>query len=633
MKRFYILYALLAFLLMTARGTAQSPPSTSGGSRGLDASTLEAMRTANLVVRVRLSTGGPIPGSALVKINSLSSGQQYTSGTQENSQVTFRGLEVGIFQIEVSAPGFKTVYDEAELFVPGSTAHAYITVQPESPATSASALPLGPPVLAPKAKEAVQKALVALAANDLKQAQKFLERARNLAPNHPQVLYLWGVLLMRRSEYGKALEFLRKSAAADSLFQEPHAAIGVILYSQNDYAGAQAALEFGLRDRTGPWAAHWALASLYYKTGSYAGARVQAELAGAASAWQKAEIHMILIQSLAALGEQERSMREMRLFLDRFPFSRFTEQVRQDLERMQRPKPMRAEVAEQQLLVVEDEAAKRLNAELPPRRWAPPDVDDAVPPVTPGERCSLPDVLSGAGRRAAALVESLERISATETIEHTEFDPGGNELTKLSRSYNYIALFSRPKSNHFSVEEWRNGAQNPADLPSQVMTRGLAAIAMVFHPAYQGDYQMSCEGLGKVDGQPMWQVHFRQRDDRPARLRLVQTPAGRFPLKLKGRAWLAANTFHVVRMVTDVLEPVPAIQLDVDHWTVDYRPVQFKSKNIRLWLPSTAELHTNVLARRTRQLHTFSDFELFFVEMSQKISDPKLPPPPPPPPS
>jgi len=50
---------------------------------------------------------------------------------------------------------------------------------------------------------------------------------------------------------------------------------------------------------------------------------------------------------------------------------------------------------------------------------------------------------------------------------------------------------------------------------------------------------MRCEGLGQWDGKPAWQVHFQQRDDRPARLRVYTVGMRSFPVKLKGRAWIA----------------------------------------------------------------------------------------------
>src|SRR5260370_33187060 len=46
--------------------------------------------------------------------------------------------------------------------------------------------------------------------------------------------------------------------------------------------------------------------------------------------------------------------------------------------------------------------------------WPPADVDQSVPPVAPHPACSLPQVLSRAGRRAENIVRDLDRFPATE---------------------------------------------------------------------------------------------------------------------------------------------------------------------------------------------------------------------------
>jgi hypothetical protein len=50
----------------------------------------------------------------------------------------------------------------------------------------------------------------------------------------------------------------------------------------------------------------------------------------------------------------------------------------------------------------------------------------------------------------------------------------------------------------------------------------------------------------------------------------------RYPVKLKGRAWIAAGTHQVMRLETDLAEEIPAIRLRVEDLTIEYRPVQFQ---------------------------------------------------------
>jgi len=154
---------------------------------------------------------------------------------------------------------------------------------------------------------------------------------------------------------------------------------------------------------------------------------------------------------------------------------------------------------------------------------------------------------------------------------------------------------------------------------------GLVAFALVFHPYFVGDFEMACEGLGEWHGQPAWQVHFQQRPDKPARMHVFRVGGGLYPVKLKGRAWVSADTYQVVRLELDLIEPIPKIRLEAEHLAIEYRPVQFARRNPELWLPGSADLYMDFRGRRYHHRHSFSDFLLFSVDATQQIQAPKEP--------
>jgi hypothetical protein len=49
----------------------------------------------------------------------------------------------------------------------------------------------------------------------------------------------------------------------------------------------------------------------------------------------------------------------------------------------------------------------------------------------------------------------------------------------------------------------------------------------------------------------------------PSRIRGYQVKHIRYPVKLKGRAWIAVDTHQVVRLEADLAEEIPAIRLRV----------------------------------------------------------------------
>jgi hypothetical protein len=139
------------------------------------------------------------------------------------------------------------------------------------------------------------------------------------------------------------------------------------------------------------------------------------------------------------------------------------------------------------------------------------------------------------------------------------------------------------------------------------------------------NFKVACEGLARSNGAPAWQIHFRQRADKPNTIRTYQlgTQGPVFSVALKGRAWIAADTFQIVRLETDLVAPLPEIRLVADHAAIEYAPVHFRTSNLDMWLPQTAEIHYDWRGRRTHRRHSFRNYLLFSVDDKQEISAPK----------
>jgi len=124
-------------------------------------------------------------------------------------------------------------------------------------------------------------------------------------------------------------------------------------------------------------------------------------------------------------------------------------------------------------------------------------------------------------------------------------------------------------------------------------------------------------------------VHFAQRSDRPNQFHVLHRDNGYFPLSLKGRAWIAADTYEVLRLETDLLEPQKKVRLQREHMAIAYGPVDFRKGTVRLWLPQLTDLYIDYGGHRYQRRHKFSDFELFWVESAEVVKGPKPPDPSP----
>jgi hypothetical protein len=250
-------------------------------------------------------------------------------------------------------------------------------------------------------------------------------------------------------------------------------------------------------------------------------------------------------------------------------------------------------------------------------------VDQAVPPVRNDVPCPLPQLLKEASRKVEELSDNLQRFSAREQIEHMETARRGHLRTMTKRTFNYVAQISETAGAP-SVEEYRVGSEPEVGSDTVVYDTGSAAFALIFHPSYIADFEMTCEGLADSATGPAWQIHFAQRSDRPNQFHVLQMDNRYFPLPLKGRAWIAADTYQVLRMETDLLQPARKARLEREHLVIEYAPVDFRKGTVRLWLPQLTDLYVDYGGHRYERRHKFSDFQLFWVDSAQVVKAPKV---------
>jgi len=251
-------------------------------------------------------------------------------------------------------------------------------------------------------------------------------------------------------------------------------------------------------------------------------------------------------------------------------------------------------------------------------------VDESTPAVEWNVACPLQKVQDEAAKRVRAFVDGVNRISATEVLDHEVIDQHGRTSRRETRKFSYVESLQEIKPGAYRLEEYRNGTTGMNVFPEHIASVGLGALVMIFHPAYRDEYEVSCEGLSRWQGSLAWQVHFRQKADRPVRLRQYTVAKQVFPVALRGRAWIASDSYQVVSLETDIVAPIPQIQLKAEHITIGYAPVKFHKDQEELWLPQKAELFLDLGGRRIRRRHHFSDYLLFSVDEDQKIAAPTV---------
>ncbi len=256
--------------------------------------------------------------------------------------------------------------------------------------------------------------------------------------------------------------------------------------------------------------------------------------------------------------------------------------------------------------------------------WDPPNVDAHLRTDSDSSECPVAKVLEQAGTRATELVANLQNFTAQERIEYRALGNVGDQLEYTVGSFGYTATFERRKEG-YAVQEGRTLEPGSQPFPAAAQDVGLPEMALIFLPSFQDDYEMKCEGATEWKGQFAWVVHFQQRKGRPNHAASFSRNGNGYPAMLKGRAWLAQDSGEVMHLEIGLMREIPEINVRQWYLSIDYAPVRFRTRDLQVWLPQSADAYGDFVVRRTIIAHRFSNFLLFSVQTKEVIANPKTP--------
>jgi tetratricopeptide (TPR) repeat protein len=625
--RFVRVLVLLPFIVSLA--SAQGDPFNSIGSTTNTTRSYESRSGGGFVIVSVYAPDGKtrLDRQSVVKVTNQNSHTVSWQATDDRSEAAFE-LVSGRYEIEVSAVGYLTEQKELQTVTAVSNLRLEFSLRRDPSAVDLSITEASMPS---KARKEAKQAVSALKSGNLKNARKRLDAADKLAPSNPDLSYLLGYLSYQEKDMVQAKTYLANTAKLNPNHVQALILLGRVDLLQLDYPAAEAALERAVEANSELWIAHDLLADAYLKQKKYAKAQQQAELALAKGKAEANIANLSLGQALVNLGKDLEGIQALQAFVRDSPKNPAVAQVRDliaTIEKRDADPAHNTEAARKNAtpLTGVDPLLASPSAQLTVKAWQPPGIDYLKPSVAAGVNCPSDEVIEKSGERVKELVNDVSRIGAIEHLLHQQMDEMGNPATKETRNFNYVATISEEKPGFLQVEEGRSERLTRFDFPDEIASGGFMALALVFHPTLRDNFEMTCEGLGRWHGRATWLVHFKQREDKPARIHDYRVGGDIYSLRLKGRAWITADKFQIVRIESELISPMPQIQLRNEQQVVEYGPVQFKGKTMELWLPQTAEIYLDFRKRRYFRSHTFDHYMLFSVDSQEIRKEPTVPP-------
>ncbi len=568
--------------------------------------------SANAEIYVKGPKGEPIDHPAVVTLF-RATGQVFEQGTTRAGFVKFDHMPYSQFKVQVIAPGYETATKQFEVAAAGAVT-VTVNLQPMEAEDAAAAVGLY--ALSPKVQKDVGKATDALRANKLENALSHLQAAQRNAPNSAEVQFLFGLYSSKMNDSAHAISYWVKTLELNPRHLSALIELGRELLQENKPPEAMPYLKRAVEVAPDSWRAEALLSKACVLQDMNEDAAKYAQRAIDLGHDRASTAQLVLVRVLVQKHETEQAIQMLESYVKVHPADKETADY---LSKLKNPESANVSTGS---LPVDATTADPL-----PSNWLPPDVDEKMPPVEAGASCSLDDVVSKAGQQLKTLISDVDRFAATESLTHESISKSGLASSPEKRKFEYVVSIQEVRHGYLNVEEYRNGHGGAlGEFPDGVATNGLPALVLIFHPYNAINFEMSCEGLARWNGGLAWQVHFKQRSDKPNTIKRYRIGADgpSYAVALKGRAWISADTYQIVRLESDLVSPVPQIRLVADHTAVEYGPVKFSKGNVNMWLPQSAEVYYDWKGRRIHRRHSFSNYMLFGVEDKQKISAPKM---------
>jgi tetratricopeptide (TPR) repeat protein len=621
--RLAALAALVVFLTVLAVAQKQGGGGPNFGAAS-DKQPVATKGTA-LMLTVHDESRMTFGAQAFVQVTNRADQSVKSQFTQDKAMATFTDLPAGVYDITVSALGYLTVHTE---FTSGgaTTVQQMQVVLRKDP----SAIDLGAvktkevPV---KARRDMLKGLAALKSSKLDEAQKRLDAAYREDPSNPDVAFLLGYVYFEKKDSQQSAKYLNEAVKSAPHNGQALTLLGRVAIQREDFAAAQHPLEQAVQVDPQSWMAHYLLATVYLQQKNYDKAKDQAQLALERGDQSANAAQLVLGQAWANLKRYPEALAALGAFIQGAPSDPNVPEVRKLIAEVEHLNSQvgtnaNADQAMSSVIVTEPMVASVPN-QLLVKEWGPRSIDDSKPQVNADVACPADKVIEQAGERVKELVDDLAKFDAIEDVYHEDVDQMGIPKKSVSMRFDYVAAISEPNPGRFLVDEFRSGRSGTEDFPDQIATRGLPTLAFIFHPDMRDNFDMTCEGLATWNEKATWLVHFQQREDKPHRIEDYVVNGRVYPVSMKGRAWISADTYQVVRLESELVNPIPEIQLVSQHQTVEYSPVRFPKSKTELWLPKNAEIYFDFRKHRYFRRHSFDHFMLFSVDMEEKRKEPK----------
>lgn len=247
-----------------------------------------------------------------------------------------------------------------------------------------------------------------------------------------------------------------------------------------------------------------------------------------------------------------------------------------------------------------------------------------VEPQAPAQSQSLDQILDRTGKSVARFLDELALVSCSEDVSQEKLNLKGKPEERVASSFEYMVLVQTQKDEPVLYEsrQTMREAHSKKNI-SLLVSNGFATQLLIFHPYYQPSFTF--ERLPDVtnNGKTYAQVHFQHVRGRPTPA-VLMLRGREYPISLAGVARIDPATGVVEHIATELGSSMEDVGLKSLRSDVEYSLVGFTKEAKSYWLPSQATIEVSTARQHWKNVHHFSGYHLFSVNVSQEVDVNKI---------
>jgi hypothetical protein len=315
--------------------------------------------------------------------------------------------------------------------------------------------------------------------------------------------------------------------------------------------------------------------------------------------------HVLRARALLELGDAGEANREMELYVAERKVKDLPVEARQ----------LHSLVHNRLMLISQDQVRSMIDQ-------SPDELMEALPELSGLEAAPdqgmLDEVLQKAGNRVEVFFRNLANTASLEQVHQERLGKNGKVKDSLDQQFQYIML-ADSESGGLDVKEYRSNEYGRDTSMGGLkhgfmLTSGFASVPSLFHPANRARSDFRYLGTQEKDGHRTHVIAFAQKPETARVMTRFITDRGSALVLVHGLAWIDAESFHVIRIHTHLLNPYPRVRLQKLSTEIRLHGVEFAGIDEALWLPEQVGISVDWRGRLLRNQHQYSDFKIFNVE-------------------